>query len=325
MNPTLEASGLVAVGLVVLTLGADALVRGAGALALRLGLSALVVGLTVVAFGTSSPEAAVSAEAALSGDSAIALGNVVGSNLFNLALILGVTALIRPLTVDPALVRRDLPVMLAATAAVVVFLFDGTVGRLEGVLLLASLVGYTGFSIRASRLEARMADAGMSDEVRSAAEAARGPLWKALVLLVGGLIALVVGAGWLLDGAISLAEGFGVSPAVIGLTLVAAGTSLPELATSVVAARRGQPEIALGNVVGSNTFNGLGVLGLAALLHPVEQGGVTWPTLAVMLVVSVLAYGLVRWRGRLGRPEGVVLVLAYAAYAATLFVGLPAT
>ena len=322
MTPTLEASGLVAVGLVVLTLGADALVRGAGALALRLGLSALVVGLTVVAFGTSSPEMAVSAEAALSGDSAIALGNVVGSNLFNLALILGVTALIRPLTVDPALVRRDLPVMLAATVAVVVFLLDGVVSRFEGVLLLASLVGYTGISIRASRREARSADAERSDEARAAAEAARGPLWKALAGLVGGLAALVVGAGWLLGGAVSLAEGVGVSPAVIGLTLVAAGTSLPELATSVVAARRGQPEIALGNVVGSNTFNGLGVLGLAAVLHPVEQGGVTWPTLLAMLAVSALAVGLVWVRGRLGRAEGAVLILAYAAYAATLFAGL---
>ncbi len=323
MTPTLLDIGLVLVGLVVLTVGADALVRGAGALALRVGLSPLVVGLTVVAFGTSSPELAVSAEAAYTGNSAIALGNVVGSNLFNITLILGLAALIRAMTVDRALVRRDIPVMLGATVLPCLFLIDGVVGRLEGIALLACLVGYTTVSIRASRRESRAAASGMTDDVRAAAVAARKPLWWSLGLLAAGLVALVVGAGWLLDGAVGLATSVGVSPAIIGLTLVAAGTSLPELATSVVAARNGAPEIALGNVVGSNTFNGLGVLGVAAVLSPVGQGGVTWPTLGAMLAASALAFGLVAWRGRLGRAEGAVLVLAYAAYVVLLVTTTP--
>ena len=323
MSPTLIDLGLVLVGLVVLTGGADALVRGAGALALRVGLSPLVVGLTVVAFGTSSPELAVSAEAALGGNSAIALGNVVGSNLFNITLILGTAALIRTMTVDRALVRRDLPVMLAATVLPVLMLLDGVVGRLDGAVLVAGLVAYTAFNVRTSRREAKAAAAEMDDDMRAALEAARRPLWWSLGLLVAGLAALVVGAGWLRDGAVGLATEVGVSPAVIGLTLVAAGTSLPELATSVVAARNGAPEIALGNVVGSNTFNGLGVLGVAAVLHPVGMGGVTWPTLGAMVVASVLAAGLVAWRGRLGRAEGAALLLVYAAYTALLVTTTP--
>jgi len=323
MSPTLLDLALVAVGLVVLTVGADLLVRGAGALALRVGLSPLVVGLTVVAFGTSSPELAVSAEAAYSGNSAIALGNVVGSNLFNITLILGVAALIRTMTVDRALVRRDLPVMLGATVLPCLMLLDGVVGRLDGAVLIAGLMGYTAFNIRASRRETQAAAADLTDDTRAAAEAARKPLWWSLGLVAVGLVALVVGAGWLLDGAVNLATDLGVPTAVIGLTLVAAGTSLPELATSVVAARKGEPELALGNVVGSNTFNGLGVLGVAAVIHPVEQGGVTWPTLAAMLVASVIAFGLAAWRGQLGRAEGAALVLVYVAYTAVLFATTP--
>jgi len=323
MSPTLLDLGLVAVGLVVLTAGADLLVRGAGALALRVGLSPLVVGLTVVAFGTSSPELAVSVEAAVIGNSAIALGNVVGSNLFNITLILGITALIRTMTVDRALVRRDLPVMLGATVLPLLMLLDGVVGRLDGAILVAGLIGYTAFNIRASRREAKASASEMTDDMRAAAEAVRKPLWWSLGLLAVGLVALVVGAGWLLDGAVGLATDFGVPAAVIGLTLVAAGTSLPELATSVVAARKGEPEIALGNVVGSNTFNVLGVLGVAALVHPVEQGGVTWPTLGAMLTASVVAFGLLAWRGHLGRAEGAALVLAYVVYTAVLVATTP--
>ncbi len=185
MTPALLDVGLVLVGLTVLTAGADVLVRGAGALALRVGLSPLVVGLTVVAFGTSSPELAVSAEAAYTGNSAIALGNVVGSNLFNITLILGIAALIRAMTVDRALVRRDLPVMLGATVLPCLFLIDGVVGRLEGAVLLAGLLGYTAFNVRASRREAKAAASEMSDEVRAAAEAARKPLWWSLGLVRG--------------------------------------------------------------------------------------------------------------------------------------------
>ncbi len=324
MSPTLVDLGLVLVGLALLTAGADLLVRGAGALALRVGLSPLVVGLTVVAFGTSAPELAVSVEAALDGNSAIALGNVVGSNLFNITLILGLAALIRTMAVDRALVRRDIPVMLGATVLPLLLLLDGVVGRLEGAALLAALAGYTTLSIRASRREAKAAASEMGADARAATEAARRPLWWSLGLVAAGLVALVAGAGWLLDGAVRLATGVGVSQAVIGLTLVAAGTSLPELATSVVAARRGEPEIALGNVVGSNTFNVLGVLGAAAVLNPVGQGGVTWPTLWAMVAASVLAFGLVARRGQLGRAEGAVLVLAYAAYVALLVATTPA-
>ena len=298
MSPMLTDVGLVAVGLAVLTAGADALVRGAGALALRVGLSPLVVGLTVVAFGTSSPELAVSAEAALGGNSGLALGNVVGSNLFNLALVLGIALLARALVVDRALLRRDLPVMLAAAVLPVLFLLDGVVSRLEGAILVVGLVAYTVINVRASRRETQAAAAEMDDDLRAAAEASRKPLGWSIGLLAAGLVALVVGAGWLLDGAVALATAFGVPPAVVGLTLVAAGTSLPELATSIVAARRGAPEIALGNVIGSNTFNGLGVLGVAAVLHPIEQGGVSWPTLGAMVAATVAVIALVLWRGR---------------------------
>ena len=225
-----------------------------------------------------------------------------------------------PLPASRALVRRDLPVVLGGTLLACAFLLDGVVARWEGAVLFSGLAAYLALGIRASRAEARLVAAEMTDEMRAAAEAARGPLWRALVGLAGGLVALVVGAGWLLDGAVALAEAFGVSPAVVALTLVAAGTSLPELATSVVAARRGQAGIALGNVVGSSTFNVLGVLGLAAMLHPVQQGGVTWLSLGAMAAVTALALGLGAWRGRYGRAEGALLLASYAAYAVALAV-----
>ena len=300
---------LVAAGLVLLTGGAALLVSGAASAALRLGLTPLVIGATVVAFGTSAPELVVSVGAALDGAGGIAVGNVVGSNVANLALILGVAALVRPLPTEPAMLRRDLPVMALATLAAAACLADGAVGRAEGALLALALAGALAWSVRSARAEA------VPDGVPAAPEGT--PLRNALGV-AAGLAGLVAGAQMLVSGATDLAAAAGVPNAVIGLTVVAVGTSLPELATSVVAALRGDSSIAAGNVVGSNLFNALGILGLAALVSPLAAPGLRPADLGVLVGVTAVA-GLMMWTGRtVGRWEGAALVAGYAAYIVTL-------
>jgi len=298
-------------GLVLLYGGAESLVRGSSALALRLGLSPLVVGLTVVAFGTSSPELAVSLKAALAGQGDIALGNVVGSNIANLALILGLCALVRPLRVAAQVVRWDAPLMLGSSVLFAALLLDGALSRAEGALLFAGIVGYTAFSVHLARREPSTA---VQEEFAEGLPAAPRSLWVEALLVVLGLALLVVGGRFLVSGAVAVARDFGLTEAFIGLTVVAVGTSLPELATSMVAAVRGEADIAVGNVVGSNIFNLLGVAGLASLVHPLRATGVSWPDLWVMIGVAAAVLPMI-WTGyRVSRGEGLVLCLGYGGY-----------
>jgi len=254
------------VGLVLLLVGAELLVRGSATLAERVGIPPLVVGLTVVAFGTSSPEFAVTIQSALEGRADLALGNVMGSNVFNVLFILGISGLVAPLVVSRQLIRVDVPVMIGVSVLVWVLALDGVLARWEGFLLLAGLVAYLSFQIRGSRKDPLPADDLPAPGVPSVADAERASIPVQLLLIVVGLGMLVLGSRWLVAGAVEVATRLGVSQLVIGLTVVAAGTSLPEVATSVLASFRGQRDIAVGNVVGSNVFNLLGVLGVAAAL-----------------------------------------------------------
>lgn len=304
-------------GLALLTAGATALVRGAAALALRLGLTPLIVGLTVVAFGTSAPELVVSVEAALAGAGAIAVGNVVGSNVANIGLILGLVVLLRPFPVDRSLLRRDVPVLVAVTLGAALVLADRTVGAAEGAALVAGLVAYLVWSVRQARR-----DTAAAALLPGAADlpVPSGPAWRDGVLVAGGLAGLVVGADLFVGGAVALAEAAGVSNAVIGLTVVAIGTSLPELATSLVAAWRGESEIAAGNVIGSNLFNLLGILGVAALVQPLSASGLALADVGVMVAFTLAMAVLMVLGRRLVRTEGALLVGGYAAYLAFLVV-----
>lgn len=300
----------IVLGAALLFAGAEGLVRGASSLARRFGLSPLVIGLTVLAFGTSMPELVVSVSAALEGASAIAVGNVVGSNIGNIALILGITALIRPPSVQAQVVKVDVPVMIGVSLLVVVLLNDGILGRLEGAVLVAGLLGYIGFQLVAARKE----PGAVQDEFDEGVPPVSGSPLVDVLLVLGGLGLLVLGARWLVRGAVTLAESFGVPDAVIGLTVVAIGTSLPELATSVVAALRGEGDLAVGNVVGSNIFNLLGILGIAAVVHPLSSAGIGPVDLGVMLGLTVLLLPLMRWGLRVNRWEGGALVAVYCAY-----------
>ena len=260
-----------ALGVALLLVGADLLVRGAARLAAALHVSALVIGLTVVAYGTSAPEMAVSTASALEGRADLALGNVVGSNIFNVLVILGLSALIVPLVVAQQLVRLDVPLMLVISVGTAALAWDGRVSRADGCLLFAGAIAYTLLALRLGRQESAVVKAEYQ-ELEAALVGAPRLSAKALVadglMILAGLGLLVLGARWLVDSAVTLARSLGVGDLVIGLTVVAAGTSLPEVATSVVAAWRGERDIAVGNVVGSNIFNLLAVLGLAAVVSP---------------------------------------------------------
>jgi cation:H+ antiporter len=314
-------------GGLLLYLGAELLIRGAVSLAFRVGMSALVVGLTVVAAGTSTPEMVVSVLSAVRDQGDIAVGNVIGSNICNILLIAGAAAAIRPLTVQRSLVRREIPVMIAISAlAVLLVWWGGRLGRVEAGLLVGLLVASTVWSIRSARSELRTAALGSSD--RTAGDAIpsvdvpageRMPIGAAVGLIVGGLALLVLGADRFVSGAVDIARAFGVAEAVIGLSVVALGTSLPELATSVVAAVRGETDLALGNVVGSNIFNLLGILGVTGLVHPLTLPVGAMLDFAVMVGVALLVLPLARTGLRLERWEGAALVSLYVGYVAWLF------
>jgi cation:H+ antiporter len=317
--------GAVVLGIVVLTAGAEGVVRGAAALARRLGVSALIVGLTVVAFGTSAPEVAVSVGASVTGRGDVALGNVVGSNIFNVLVILGISALITPLVVRRQLVRLDLPVMVGVSALPLLLGLDGRLSRGEGVLFLVLLGGYlASIGLRVVR------ERGVDGAENPFDDGEGGPLthpWAVdVAFAAGGLVLLVVGASTLVDGAAGLARAGGVSELVIGLTVVAAGTSLPEVATSVVASLRGQRDLAVGNVVGSNIFNVLAVLGAAAVVAPAGlpvAAGVRTFDFPVMLAVALVCLPVFVTGARISRGEGAVLVLYYLFY--LVYLGLHVT
>ena len=311
-------------GVLLLLAGAEALVRGASALALRFGVSPLVVGLTVVAIGTSSPELVVTLGAALDGQGGVAVGNVAGSNIANLGLIIGVAAALQPVDVDRKLITHDLPVMLVGLGLMVIALLDGQLARWEGAVLTLGAVAYTVDSIRSSRRETREArEVELVPEVEAALAESRSAVGKHVLFVVGGAALLVYGADLLVGGAVSVATQLGVSEAVIGLTLVALGTSLPELATTVVAAFRGQGELALGNAIGSNIFNVFGVLGPASLLVPMGRGGVGDASLAVMVGIGVLTFVLLAVGRRTERWKGALLLGAYVGYIAWVSLASP--
>ena len=306
---------LFAAGLIALTAGAELLVRGASRLALSFGLSPLVVGLTIVAFGTSAPEIAVAIKAAWAGQSDLTIGNVVGSNICNILLILGLGALVAPLSVVGQVVRQEVPVMIAASALVVGLALNGAIGRLEGALLFALLVIYLIFIVRQSRRASRAEQADYGD---APPQARWDRHWSVqLALVAGGLILLVIGAEWLVQAAVFFARWLGVDDLVIGLTVVAIGTSLPEIATSVLAAWRGERDLAVGNAVGSNIFNLLGCLGLGAMFSPdglpIAAAALDFD-LWVMLAVAVACLPIFLARKRIARWEGVVFLAYYAAY-----------
>lgn len=317
---------LLIAGLALLIIGAEILVRGASRLAAAFGISPLVIGLTVVAFGTSSPELAVSVQSALAGQADIALGNVVGSNIFNILFILGISALIIPLVVAQQLVRLDVPIMIGVSVLVYLFGLNGQISRLEGLLLFAGIVAYTGFLIRQSRKETKEVQEEYAQEFGDGKPRGAGQYLLNLVLVVAGLALLVLGARWLVDSAVSLAQALGLSELIIGLTIVAAGTSMPEVATSIVAAIRGERDIAVGNVVGSNIFNLLAVLGLTSLVAP---DGVPVPAAAlafdlpVMTAVAVACLPVFFTGFRIARWEGALFLGYYAAY--VLYLILDAT
>jgi cation:H+ antiporter len=312
------ALAMVAGGLLALFVGAIALIKGAAALARRWGMSPLVVGLTVVAGGTSSPELFVVTGAALAGRDGISLGNVLGANSLNIGLILGLTAMVRPLQAQLQLIRFDVPIMIIATLVVAAFIADGDLDQLEGAVLVAALAGYLALTVYMARRE-------RSERVREefAAEVP-GPLASVgaeMVLIALGLAALALGAQGLISGAVTIAGAAGVSDSVIGITVVAAGTTLPELITCMVAALKRESDIAIGTIVGSNIFNLLGVLGLAGVLAPISTAGVQ----AVEVWGAVLLAGLslpVIWRGLIvNRAEGAFLVAAYLGYLALVWRG----
>jgi cation:H+ antiporter len=313
---------LMIVGLAALVVGAEALVRGASKLAMSFGISPLVVGLTVVAFGTSSPEMAVSIDAALSGKVDLAMGNVVGSNIFNVLFILGASALITPLLVAQQLIRQEVPIMIGVSLLLILLVIDRNVGRVDGFVFLVLLAAYTTFLVRQSRRANQALHEEAASEVATLTRGGwDGKLPVQLFLVVVGLGLLILGADWFVGAAVNIAKALGVSETIVGLTIVAAGTSMPEVATSLLAAFRGEREIAVGNVVGSNIFNILGCLGLPAVVAPaglvVTESIVTFD-LPVMAAVAVACLPIFFSGNSISRWEGGVFLGYYVAYTAYL-------
>lgn len=310
------------VGIVCLVGGAELLVRGAATIASKLGIAPVVIGLTVVAFGTSAPELAVSVSAALGGDADVAFGNVVGSNIGNILLILGASAVVGGLAVQQRIIRFDIPLLIVVSVVALLMSLDNEIGRLDGVILFAGVIAYVAWLVR----EARGERSDVVDEYTESVETLEGvaierPLWFNLALVAAGLTVLVIGSQLLVNGATDIAESAGVSDLVIGLTVVAIGTSLPELATSILAAVRGQRDIAVGNVIGSNLFNLMSVLGLTSIVSsdgiPVSDVSLRLD-FPVMLAATVVLVPIV-WNGfQIKRWEGFVLIAFYTAYVAYL-------
>ena len=298
-------------GLALLYFGADWLVKGAMTMALNLGLSPLIVGLTIVALGTSVPEALVSVQAAIGHQGGIAIGNVVGSNILNIALILGLSALITPLKVDSHLVKADVPLLSGATFMLVVLLEDFHISRMEGAFLLLCIVGYivgNVLTVKKTTLEENKIE-GME-----VPEDPGNNFWRDIALLIVGIITLGFGSNFLVTGAVDLARLWGLSEALIGLTIVSIGTGTPELATALMAAYRKSADLAIGNAVGSNLFNIMFVLGLAGLVAPLDAKGINSSDLYVMLAVTILLLPTV-WTGRiLDRKEGFLFLAIYFGY-----------
>lgn len=296
---------LLIVGFILLIKGADFFVDGASSTAKLLKVPSVIIGLTIVAMGTSAPEAAVSISAGLSGSSDIALSNVIGSNIFNLLIVVGVSAIICPMKTEKVILRRDIWWSLGAAAATLIMMTDMKISGAEGILLLGGMAAYIAVLVFDAR---KKRDEG--DEVK-----AMSPL-KSIIYIVGGLAAIIIGGDLVVDSACDIAAAFGMSEALIGLTIVAAGTSLPELVTSIVAAKKGDSGLALGNVVGSNIFNILFILGSASALSTINVAPELFIDTAILIAVTLLMYFLCRTKEKTSRGEGALCVLVYAAYMA---------
>ena len=302
----------IVLGVTLVLWGADRLTEGASSLARRMNVPEMIIGLTIVAAGTSAPELFVSLVSALKGTPDMAVGNVVGSNTMNAMLIVGCAAAVAPMVISRSTVRKDIPFAIGATLLLMALTYDGSLSWVDGIILLAGFAAFMVYTLR-------QAKAGSSEEEATATNMKTG---KAVLYLIGGLAGLVVGSNVFVDHASNLAFSLGISEAVVGLTVVAGGTSLPELATSVVAARKGQSAIAIGNVIGSNVFNILMILGLTGVICPLEIEGITLVDQAVMLVSIVLVWLFSRTRYTVERWEGVLLVCGYVAYLSWLIISL---
>ena len=307
-----ESIGFIIGGLSLLTLGGEFLVQAASRIATSFRISPLVIGLTIVAIGTSAPELGVSLFAALNGNPEIALANVVGSNIFNIAFILGLCAIVAPLVVHLKLIKFDVPIMIGASIAVFALGWNGFLGRFEGLALVLAAIVYTIWIVRAARNEA--VNIVNTIELSSNKTQFKPLLWNSLIVVLA-LVVLVVGSRLLVSGAVSVARGFGLSEALIGLTIVAAGTSLPEVATSVMATIRGQTDIAVGNVIGSNIMNIFLILGISAGLNEnLVVSNVLSIDIIIMLVTAIICYPLLVTARKLVRWEGVLLMIGYLGY-----------
>jgi cation:H+ antiporter len=311
-------------GLALLIAGAEFLVRGAARLAAAAGVSPLVVGLTIVALGTSSPELAVSVSSSLAGQSDLVVGNVVGSNIYNILLILGIGAVVAPLIVSQRLVRLDVPLVIGASILMLLLALDGKIGRVEGGLLFAGIVAYIVFAIiQARREENATVKQEYAQEFGVGKRLSGRQIVLQIVMIVGGLAALILGSTWLVASAVAIARSLGLSELLIGLTIVAIGTSSPEIATSVIAGIKGETDIAVGNAVGSNLFNILAVLGLAAIVAPQPQGVTVAPNamrfdIPVMIGVAIACLPIFFIGYRVSRWEGALFLAYAAAYVAYL-------
>lgn len=297
-------------GLLLLYIGGESLIRGSSNLAIKIGITPLVVGLTVVSFGTSAPELVVSLKAAHLGNSSISLGNVIGSNIANIALILGLAALIRPIKVHSKIIITEIPIMIAVSVLLVILLLDGIMNWIDGLLCVIVLLVYVVANVYLSKKEVN-SDANFEYETEYKK---RFGMTFSVFLIIVGLSLLVFGADLFVKAAITIAKLFNVSDAIIGLTIVAIGTSLPELAASVVASYKNESDIAVGNVVGSNIFNILGILGITALFIPLNSADITYFDFTVMLIAAITLWVLTKWRPSINRLEGTLLVIGYALY-----------
>lgn len=292
-------------GIVVVLKSADWLTNGAVGLATKLGISQIVIGLTIVAIGTSMPEFFVSIVSAIKGTPDLAVGNIVGSNIFNVLLIVGVAATVAPIAIQRATVRRDIPIAIVASIMLTFMMFDDNISRIDALILFATFIAFIWITLRNSKNDANEKDASTEKVI---------PTWKSVLFIIFGLVGLVLGSNIFVDNASSLAHGWGISDAVIGLTIVAGGTSLPELATSAVAARKGDSGIAIGNVLGSNVFNILMILGLTGIISPMHIQNITYIDMAVMVISMALFWLFSFTKLRVERWEGCVLIACFLGY-----------
>lgn len=292
-------------GIVVVLKSADWLTNGAVGLATKLGISQIVIGLTIVAIGTSMPEFFVSIVSAIKGTPDLAVGNIVGSNIFNVLLIVGVAATVAPIAIQRATVRRDIPIAIVASIMLTFMMLDDNISRIDALILFAAFIAFIWITLRNSKNDANEKDASTEKVI---------PTWKSVLFIIFGLVGLVLGSNIFIDNASSLAHGWGISDAVIGLTIVAGGTSLPELATSAVAARKGDSGIAIGNVLGSNVFNILMILGLTGIISPMHIQNITYIDMAVMVISMALFWLFSFTKLRVERWEGCVLIACFLGY-----------